>query len=287
MKTIKQLLMTVAVLLCSVAASAHDFEVDGIYYIIRSTSELTVGVTYQGGSYSTYTNEYSGDIVIPDSVEYSGSVYKVEIINNNSFRNCTAVTSVTIPTSATAIGEYAFDGCTSLENINIGGGVTNIGRYAFNDCSALTSITIPKNVVNIDRGAFDRCTSLNDLRIEDSSTTLSMSSSDCINSTYGSTGLFWKSPIETLYIGRNISYPVGTRQGNRYAYSPFLGQKTLKTCVIGDSVTEILESMFEGCSALENVVIPNSITDIYVYAFRDCSEIKSLIIVKNVDCIRE
>ena len=101
MRNIKQMLTTVAVLLCSVAASAHDFEVDGIYYIIRSTSKLTVGVTYQGGTYSTYTNEYSGDIVIPDSVEYSGSVYKVERINDNSFRDCTAVTSVTIPTSAT------------------------------------------------------------------------------------------------------------------------------------------------------------------------------------------
>ena len=40
MKTIKQLLITVAVLLCSVTANAYDFEVDGIYYNILSASDL-------------------------------------------------------------------------------------------------------------------------------------------------------------------------------------------------------------------------------------------------------
>ena len=277
MINIKQLLMTVAVLLCSIAVTAHDFEVDGIYYKITSTENLTVNVTFQGKSYSTYANEYSGDIVIPDSVEYAGSVYKIERINDYSFSGCTAVSTITIPSSVTAIGKYAFDGCTSLENINIGGGVTNIGQYAFNDCSALTSITIPKNVVKIADGAFNGCTSLNDLRIEDSSTTLSMERG---RNGYYSTSLFWNSLIETLYIGRNISYPVG----DSYAYSPFLGQKTLKTCVIGDSVTEIEESMFEGSSALENVVIPNSVTYIGRFAFSN-SGLKSLIIGKNVTTI--
>lgn len=285
MKTIKQLLMTVAVLLCSAAAGAHDFEVDGIYYKITSTENLTVNVTFQGKSYSTYTNEYSGDIVIPDSVEYAGSVYKIERINDYSFSGCTAVTSVTIPSSVTAIGEYAFYGCTSLENINIGGGVTNIGISAFQNCSTLASITIPKNVVEIYNWAFLGCISLKNVFIENGNSILDLGGGAASISL--SSILFNDSPLESVYIGRNISYPVGTKQGNRYAYSPFKGQKTLKTCVISDSVTEIRESMFEGCSALENVVIPNSITDIYGYAFRDCSELKSLIIGKNVDCIWE
>ena len=40
MKTIKQLLTTIAVLLCSVMAHAYYFEVDGIYYIIISLLTL-------------------------------------------------------------------------------------------------------------------------------------------------------------------------------------------------------------------------------------------------------
>ena len=43
---LKQLLVAVLALLCSVAASAYDLEVDGIYYNILSISDLTVEVTY-------------------------------------------------------------------------------------------------------------------------------------------------------------------------------------------------------------------------------------------------
>ena len=52
MKTIKQLLTTIAVLLCSVMAHAYDFEhtydfeVDSIYYNITSSEKLTVEVTH-------------------------------------------------------------------------------------------------------------------------------------------------------------------------------------------------------------------------------------------------
>ena len=67
MKTIKQLLTTIAVLLCSVVVNAHDFVVDGIYYNITSTENLTVDVTYRGSSYRDY-EEYYGKIIIPKRV---------------------------------------------------------------------------------------------------------------------------------------------------------------------------------------------------------------------------
>ena len=51
---------------------AHDFEADyegkTIYYIITSSTDLTVAVSYQGDSYSDYYNEYSGEVTIPASV---------------------------------------------------------------------------------------------------------------------------------------------------------------------------------------------------------------------------
>ena len=42
MKQIRHWLTTVAVLLCSITASAYDFQIDGIYYNITSAEELTV-----------------------------------------------------------------------------------------------------------------------------------------------------------------------------------------------------------------------------------------------------
>ena len=66
-----------AVLLCSIVVKAHDFEVDGIYYNIISSSETSrteVEVTCQGDNIH---DSYSGDLTIPVSVTYDGEVYSV------------------------------------------------------------------------------------------------------------------------------------------------------------------------------------------------------------------
>ena len=43
----RQLLIAIVAMLCSVAASAYDFEADGIFYHITSHQGLKVGVTYK------------------------------------------------------------------------------------------------------------------------------------------------------------------------------------------------------------------------------------------------
>ena len=133
MKTIKTLLITVFVLLCSTVASAHDFEVGGIYYNIISSSDLTVMVTYKGNYYDSY-KEYSGAVVIPQTVTYNSKTYSVTRIGNRAFQYCTGLTSVTIPNSVTIIGDAAFTGCVGLTSITIPNSVTSIGMGAFQYC---------------------------------------------------------------------------------------------------------------------------------------------------------
>ena len=41
MKTFKTKLLTIVVLLCSISASAYDFEVNGLYYNLLSASDKT------------------------------------------------------------------------------------------------------------------------------------------------------------------------------------------------------------------------------------------------------
>ena len=85
----------------SISALADVVEVDGIYYYI---SETTATVT-SGGV------EYSGDIVIPESITFRNSKYSVTSLGEKAFRYCRSLTSVTIPNSVTSIGESAFFGC--------------------------------------------------------------------------------------------------------------------------------------------------------------------------------
>ena len=91
-------------------------------------------------------------------IVFSGTLYK---IGDEAFQECTTLTSVNIPDSATKIGNYAFYECYSLRSIYIPSSVKTIGRGAFESCDALTSITIPESVTTIEYCAFLNCSSLN------------------------------------------------------------------------------------------------------------------------------
>ena len=131
----------------SISASADVVEVDGIYYDI---SENNATVTYGD-------NEYSGDIVIPESITYNGSKYSVTSIGELAFIYCSGLTSIAIPNSITSIGKSAFEGCSGLTSVTIPNSVTSIGESTFFKCSGLTSITIPNSVTSIGDFAFSYC----------------------------------------------------------------------------------------------------------------------------------
>ena len=56
------------------------------------------------------------------------------LIANSAFRNCSSLTSITIPNSVTSIGDYAFELCSSLTSVTIPNSVTSIESSAFKYC---------------------------------------------------------------------------------------------------------------------------------------------------------
>ena len=93
-------------------AFAHDIEVaneDGVtIYYVWTNDNTELAVSYRGGVYISYSNEYSGVVVIPSSVTYNGNTYSVTSIGNNAFSHCSSLTSVTIGNSVTSIEYQTF-----------------------------------------------------------------------------------------------------------------------------------------------------------------------------------
>ncbi len=163
----KKLLLFVS-LFCLANTWAYNFTVDGIYYYYQTSGSDTLGVEV---TYKIY-DDYSGAINIPDSVSYNGNKYAVTSIGNYAFKNCSTLTSVSIPESVTEISNMAFYRCSSLTSVSIPQNVTSIGDWAFQYCTSLSSISIPEGVTSIGHVAFSHCTSLSSVNISSSVTYL-------------------------------------------------------------------------------------------------------------------
>lgn len=138
----KRLLLFAALLAATMSgAFAYDFSYTyqgkTLYYTITSSSQHRVSVVNPtNGNYFSYV---TGDVVIPDSVEYNSTTYAVISIGTSAFKNCTGLTSITIPTTVTSIECYAFQECIGLTSITIPSSVTSINERTFYGCSGLTT----------------------------------------------------------------------------------------------------------------------------------------------------
>ena len=106
--------------------SPCDFEADGFYFLRLGSNGAIV--TYKDENY----NCYSGDVVIPATVNDGGTVRNVTGIDKDAFKDCVGLTSVTIPASVTSIGAQAFAGCTALTTVTCEG--TTPPAMASTDC---------------------------------------------------------------------------------------------------------------------------------------------------------
>lgn len=122
-----------------------DFNVDGIYYRINNDGN-TVTVTFRGTltfagvSHGTY----SGDVTIPETVEYDGQTYTVTAIDQVAFYYCN-VTSVSLPFTLKTIGLEAFRGCRNLTELVLPNGLERIDAAAF-ATTGIQSMTLPNSL---------------------------------------------------------------------------------------------------------------------------------------------
>lgn len=272
-------LLTVLMSMTGAKTFAHDIEVkneDGVtiyYEWIKNNTELSV--SRRGFSDNSYLNEYSGNVVIPESVDYLGITYRVTSINYNAFSNCSNLTSITIPKSVIYFYSFSLSGCSNITSIKvennnpkydsrndcnaiietatntliagckntiIPNSVTSIAGGAFRGCNSLATLTIPNNITSIGGGAFYGCSGLTSITVESGNSKYD-SRNDC--------NAIIETSSNTLIAG-------------------------CKNTTVPNEVTSIGANAFGGCVSLTSIDIPNSVTSIGESAFSLCSGLTSI-----------
>ena len=229
--------------------------------------------------------QHQSEFTIPTQVEEKGMTFRVTEIDDAAFRNCSALTSITIPE-----------------------GIVRIGKLAFAECSSLTSITIPKTVTQIDCGEisigdnyycghlFTNCPSLTSIVVEEenpkyktiqngngiidktTNTLIAGDQSTIIPNSVTSIGrlAFARCTLTSITIPNSVT---------SIGYEAFRGCGALSSVTIPDSVTSIGNGAFAGCNKLTSVTIPDSVTSIGNEAFRGCNKLTSVTIGNSANNI--
>ena len=284
-----------------VTAMAQNLEVDDISYHIKDDHAIVIPSSYP----------YSGNVSIPATITHDGMVYPVTAIDLAAFRDCTSLTSISIPSSISAIGEHAFTGCTALDSVDISDlsawCTIDFGSESANPChyahhlylkgTEITDLVIPDYTATISSFAFSGCSSINRVSIPSTVMEIGLSSfSNCSalcvidvagdNPNYDSRDSC-NAIIETatgkLIVGcQNTVIPSDVIAIEDWA---FYACTSLTSIFIPNSVTKIGFESFYGCSSLVGVNIPNSVTTIGYQAFYGCSSLRGIHIPGSVRSI--
>ena len=258
-----------------------------------------------------------------------------------------SLTNVTLGAGVTRIGDWAFDGCSALASVSIPSSVWSFGSSAFRGCTAirnvewncaldrwtmrevfpdsyasLTNVTLGAGVTRIGSSAFRGCTAIQDVVLE------------CLPIDFYSYSYPYRiepEPMRNLFpdsyakitkvtLGTGVTaLPTGFFAGCdalvNVTLSPALknfgvndlrgiGEKMGKrglwiengwvlgyigtapaAVVIPEDVTGIAAYAFKEQTALSSVTIPSGVTGIGAYAFRDCRALTSVTIPSSVTYI--
>ena len=244
-------------------AMAQTFTQGNLNYSINSDGASVTVTGHMDGTSAT------GELVIPESVEYYNTQYTVTIIAASAFSGCSGLTgSLIIPESVTSIGVAAFSGCSGLTgSLTIPDAVTFIGNVAFSNCSGFSGVlTIGSSLAKTGQRIFENCSGF---------TTLNYNAVNC--------------NLMNIRISLDRLIVVTSEYQGGYYYEPYYhyhhwlsGCSSLTTVSIGDNVQKIPYCFLEGCNNVEGELeLPETVTAIQWNAFSNCSGFTGSLTIPN------
>ena len=262
------------VLLGLFEVQAYQFEKNGIYYDIVNGKAVVVS-----GDVS-----YSGDVVIPETVEYDGQHYVVDSIGEWAFNSCSGLMSVKLPEKLRAIGSLAFTDCYGLTSISFPVSLKVIGSGAFQNCEGLTSVVFPEGLTAVGDGAFYGCDKLDSLSFPASMKMINWTAFCTHRGNYGnscSCEHIRYVDVKDLHTWMNSVRYIGREQNPGFhLYFPkahlYIGGKLLTHVVIPGDVTEIKPYTFSGMDCIKTVSMQKGVENVGILAFSGCRNLSSV-----------
>ncbi len=263
-----------------------------IYYTISSAGEVII----QNARASIR------EAIIPDQIDGC----PVTEIEGYAFKDCTYLTTVTLPDSLRRIGEFAFQNCTRLTELRIPDTVTEIGWGIVQGtpwlsqqqtdfvlagdgillayCGSDARVTVPDGVRTIAGFAFSGCDAIVEITLPETLLAIDAFAFDQCTAlqqielphelkTIGEYAFHWCTSLRSAILPDSV-----TRLGN-HAFSYC---KSLETVKLSASMTQIANMTFHGCTELYEVTIPEGITTIGSFAFQDCTSIETILLPETL-----
>jgi PKD repeat protein len=217
------------------------------------------------------------DLSATNVIEYIGPLgtngtsnitYPSNTIPENAFYTHTLLTSITLPSSLTAIGHKASYSLYWLRTVIIPPSVTIIGDQAFRACDVLASIDLPDELDTIEDWAFVDCKALQAIEIPSKVTSIrEMAFKGC----YGIKSVHLPLSLTTIEYGvfqgcsalETVNFHSAITSIGPMAFAG----TAITAAILPESLKTIGESAFEWCTMLTSVSIPASVTAIGNYAF--------------------
>ena len=249
-----------------------------VYNIDTSKSTAVVQSAYYGMNYSGY-------IIIPQSVTYQNKAYTVVGIDDSCFSRA-EIEGITIPSTVTSIGKNAFYLCEKLKKINIPNSVTTIGESAFSN-SSISEITLSTSLKSIPKNAFYHCENMTHIELPNSVTSIgesafaysalvSISFPSVLNS-IGSSAFKSCKNLNEIVLPNSVTI-IGP---SAFAYS------AISRITFSSSLGSIGASAFAYCSNLDNIVLPNTLHTLGQDVFRSCSVLSKIELSSSLRIIPE
>lgn len=184
----------------------YGVTIDGVNYSLRINYDgehIATVIPLKGGA------KYSGEVIIPEHIQWEGADYTVRVLGSGAFVGCIDMTALHIPATIVEQAWSIFDGCENLKKVyiddleafiklDVGGwwtgsplwydanlylkgqlvtelvipeGVTVLGYCKFAHCQSIEKVILPSSLRTIGQYAFCACSNLKDVKIVDPSVT--------------------------------------------------------------------------------------------------------------------